>query len=81
MKKKILILLAIVMACTVTACATEETEVQEVEKIYRQQGFGEIHIWTDPETNVQYIVYDGGYGGGITPRLSSFGAGNYVRGE
>lgn len=30
-------------------------------------------IWTDPETGVEYIVYNNFYKGGITPRLNEDG--------
>ena len=73
--KKIVILLflSVVMMLTVTACGNEAMEVQETEEVYKTKYVDAINIWIDPTTGVQYIVCDGYYGIGITPRIDKYG--------
>ena len=34
----------------------------------------EFSIWTDPETNIEYIIVYSGYGLSITPRIDTDGS-------
>lgn len=44
--------------------AKQEQEIQE------KNNLGDnIYIWTDPETGVEYIIWEGYRKGGITPRI------------
>lgn len=35
---------------------------------------GAIQVYIDPETGVNYLIYDGGYDGGITVRYNADGS-------
>ena len=37
------------------------------------QGLGEIEIWVDKQTGVNYVCKSSGYGAGLTPLLDSQG--------
>lgn len=37
------------------------------------QSLGVMEIWVDKETGVNYLYHCGGYGGGLTPLLDSYG--------
>lgn len=66
--KKIFSILIIVL-CLVSCSENENIKTQEEDK--------DIKIWTDTETNVQYVIYcsEASYAGmgGITPRLNADG--------
>lgn len=42
------------------------------EKVY-SQGLGDMEIWVDKETGVNYLYYQSGYAGGMTVLLDSEG--------
>lgn len=42
------------------------------EKIYKQ-GMGEMEIWVDKETGVNYLYHQSGYAGGLTVLLDCEG--------
>ena len=42
------------------------------EKVY-SQGMGEMQIWVDKETGVNYIYHSAGYSGGLTVLLGKDG--------
>lgn len=43
-------------------------------KSYTQSGFsGDVQVWIDNETGVNYIFIQNGYAGGLTPLLDSEG--------
>ncbi len=64
----ILVLGMIFMLCGCSADSSQENEVIEKGFTY------EIENYTDPETGVCYLIYDGGYDGGITVRYNSDGS-------
>lgn len=71
MKKKIIIILSVIGLCFgLTAC----TDIRNISEASNS----DIHIYTDEETGVQYIIYSdkNGYAGmgGITPRLNADGS-------
>ena len=37
------------------------------------QGMGYMQIWVDKQTGVNYLVYNGGYAGGMTVLLDKYG--------
>ena len=41
-------------------------------KIY-SQGMGEMEIWVDKQTGVNYLYHQSGYSGGLTPLLDGEG--------
>lgn len=41
--------------------------------VNKESGDISVRFFTDPDTNVQYILYHGGYGSAITPRLNPDG--------
>ena len=42
------------------------------EKVY-SQGAGSTEIWVDKETGVNYLYFNAGYSGGLTPLLDKDG--------
>lgn len=76
MKKFFAFFIASVLLLGLIGCTTNETNIEQATNI-KQPENENIEIWTDPETGVQYIIYDrkAGYGGmgGITPRLNADG--------
>lgn len=70
MKKIFSVLMIIVLILCLAGC-------DEVDENIPIRNNNHISIWTDPETQVQYIVYkqSGAYAGmgGITPRLNADG--------
>lgn len=78
MKRIISILIVLVVFLCLVSCDTQTTHtVTDNTPDYVQERDYNIHLWTDKETGVQYIVYsrkDGYSGmGGITPRLNADG--------
>lgn len=70
MKKLIYFVLIVLMVCCLCACSAEENVDQKNDTLPPSV---EVHIWTDEETGVQYIIYEGYKQGGIHPRLSADG--------
>ena len=72
MKK--LIILAMTIALLFTGCggtnAETNTDTRTFKTLYSEWRYS---IICDAETGVEYIVYKGGYAGGITPRLDADG--------
>lgn len=65
------------VACTMYEESNEPIQTTEInenmckESQLYQADSKDIRIWTDPETNVQYVIYFGyGGAGGITPRIN-----------
>lgn len=58
------LLLLLVTGCNIST--NNETEGNELNK-------NDIYFYIDENTCVEYIVYDGWYSGGITPRLNRDG--------
>ena len=69
--KKILLLLFLIFAMLLCGCTKKEE--LESNNYY-------IRFYTDPVTNVDYVVYDAPYRGGICPRYNADGS-IYIRGE
>ena len=87
MKKRILIsIIAIVTflftGCTIVSDVVDDSAVQVNDNIIENSTFaknnGEVYIYTDPETGVEYLIFkkkSGNAGmGGITPRLNVDGS-------
>ena len=68
MKKLLLLLLPVLLVtgCSIETQANAETEYQEQEIDSSQ-----MYIYTDEKTCAEYIVFQGAYKGGITPRLDT----------
>ena len=64
MKKVFIILITLVLFVVLVSCKSEEERRSEA-----------VSFWTDPETGVQYIIYDEpwSYGTNMTPRLNKDG--------
>ena len=72
MKK--LIISAISIALLLTGCTTTNTETNTDTRTFKTLYSRSCYsIICDAETGVEYIVYNGGYAGGITPRLDADG--------
>ena len=69
--KKIILLILLIMAMLLCGCTKKEN--LESKNYY-------IHFYTDPVTNVDYVIYDAPYRGGICPRYNPDGS-LVVRGE
>lgn len=65
MKKLVAILM---MWCLLlTGCSTDFKKVEGNKT-------NEVMVYIDPETGVNYLIYDGGYDGGITVRYNADGS-------
>ena len=65
MKKLIVILM--VLCSLLVGCDTDFKEVEGNKT-------DDIQVYVDPETGVNYLIYDGGYDGGITVRYNADGS-------
>ena len=75
MKKVICFVLIVLMVCCLCSCSVEENSNQSTNQINNTlPSSSSVHIWTDEETGVQYIIYDGYKQGGICPRLNADGS-------
>ena len=70
MKKLTILVLIFILVFALVGCTTEQTAI-------RTESSRNISVWTDPETGVQYIIYEEktsySGAGGITPRLNADG--------
>ena len=71
MKKLIYFVLIVLMTCCLCSCSAEENVDQRNGTLPLN---AKVHIWTDEETGVQYIIYEGYKQGGIHPRLNADGS-------
>lgn len=73
MKKIIIVMVMVAVVLSLTACgqqADKKTNVQEATPDYVTNN---IHVYVDPETGVNYLVYHGYNCGGMTVRYDSEG--------
>lgn len=63
--KKIICFIVIVLSCFLSGCS-DSGQIQETKS-------GNISIYVDDETGVNYIIFHAGYKGGITTRLNADG--------
>lgn len=95
MKKRILaVLMCIFVMAAFSGCAseTEATETTEntesvetvnrdkLKKVWQDRASNALYIFVDEETGVNYIIFNGNYRGGITPRYRADGS-LYVTGN
>ena len=77
MKKIFVTLMMVVTVLSLTACgqqAKDETNTQTVqEDTMRYASGNNVYVYVDPETGVNYLIYNGYKSGGITPRYDSEG--------
>lgn len=67
------LMMATLFACIVAivaTCGQRPTEAQSSQRGMRLDDGEGIRVWTDPDTNCQYLLY---YGNAITPRLQGGG--------
>ena len=75
MKKVTCFVLIVLIVCCLCSCSVEEDANQSTnQRINTLPSSSSVHIWTDEETGVQYIIYDGYGQGGICPRLNADGS-------
>lgn len=87
MKKKILISIIAIVTFLFTGCTTvsdivDDSAVQVNDNIIENsifaKNYGEVYIYTDPETGVEYLIFNKKSAnagmGGITPRLNVDGS-------
>ena len=61
----VLFVTAVIMLLTFTGCG-EKDSIERVDT-------SRVYIYVDPETGVNYLLYHGGYAGGMTVRLDENG--------
>jgi maltose-binding protein MalE len=71
MKKIICFVLMVLMVCCLCSCSVEESTNQSNNTLPPSSS---VRVWTDEETGVQYIIYEGYKQGGIYPRLNADGS-------
>ena len=75
MKKALSVLLVFILMFSLCSCSVEENSNQSTNQINNTlPSSSSVHIWTDEETGVQYIIYDGYKQGGIYPRFNADGS-------
>ena len=87
MKKKVLLSIITVVTILFTGCTTVSDMVDDsavhvndniIDNSIFPKDYGEVYIYTDPETGVEYLIFSksAGYAGmgGITPRLNVDGS-------
>ena len=82
MVRKIISLILVIAIILLVGCAetTEaDTKTKYIQDYWKSPDDEQYSIRVDKETGVNYIVYDGYYSGGITPRLNADGT-PYVSG-
>lgn len=71
MKKFLLLVIIIIL---LTGCGAESiNKKHETNDTYYIQDSLNFDFYVDKETCVEYIIFNGGYRGGITPRLNADG--------
>lgn len=71
MKKFLLLVIIIIL---LTGCGAESiNKKHETNDTYYIQDSLNFYFYVDKETCVEYIIFNGGYHGGITPRLNADG--------
>jgi len=75
MKKLVTKILVFVVACMCLAgCGTNNTTTStEPVEIRETVGSSNVHVYIDPETGVNYLIYSGYHSGGMTVRLDENG--------
>lgn len=71
MKKFYVLILFIIFAIFIVACSLESNDTNE--EVKRTGTSYCVHDYVDPETGVHYLIYQGGYQGGITVRYNADG--------
>lgn len=68
---KIKVLVIALLAITLVGCESvkDQTTVEEYDFVGTT-----VDYYTDPDTGVCYLIYDGGYDGGITVRYNADGS-------
>jgi hypothetical protein len=75
MKKVTCFVLIVLIVCCLCSCSVEEDANQSTnQRNNTLPSSSSVHIWTDEETGVQYIIYNGYKQGGIYPRLNADGS-------
>ena len=71
MKKFLLLVIIIIL---LTGCGAESiNKKHETNDTYYIQDSLNFDFYVDKETCIEYIIFNGGYRGGITPRLNADG--------
>ena len=75
MRKKIICFILTLTIVMLTACGNTDAEnkTKYIQDYWGSPDDEQYSIRVDKETGVNYIVYDGFYGCGITPRLNADG--------
>lgn len=67
-------LLLIILTLFLTGCGAEPIrEDNNNETSYYMQDSGQFEFYVDKNTCIEYIIYQSGYRGGITPRINTDG--------
>ena len=67
------ILLLIILILLLTGCGAEPISKTDSNNTYYIQDSMNFDFYIDKETCIEYIIFSGGYKGGITPRLNTDG--------
>ena len=77
--KKVLVIFMLILLMCLGGCGGSNTRKTESTnkgslKVFYNDGFDSVTVYTDPDTKIQYILWDGYEKGGITPRLNADGS-------
>lgn len=70
MKKIIFVLAAVLLVCASAGCIAVEEELSDR---YIPEDYNTCWVYIDESTGVEYLIYMGGYDGGICPRYNADG--------
>lgn len=70
MNKKIIAIALALTIAMLSGCMKESSESEIIDNEYP----GDVYVYVDPGTGVEYLVWKDGYAAGITPRLNADGS-------
>ena len=78
MRSRVLTMLILTtLSVSLLGCSLGKTNSEGIDQndvfypIYRATSTDEIEVFVDPNTGVNYLIYDGNYGGGMTLRINA----------
>lgn len=71
--KRICLIICMCLNISVILCGCSENTSNEIEE-FSEQYQEKVYVYIDPETRVNYLIYDGYYKSGITVRYNQDGS-------
>ena len=71
--KRIFLIIYMCLNLSVILCGCSENTSNEIEE-FSENGQEKVYVYIDPETRVNYLIYNGYYKSGITVRYNQDGS-------